>query len=926
MLRLRWQYFRSEEFQTSFHARTLMITRVPPRQQSDGALAQVLADIKMPYPTTEVHIGRETGKLPELIDRHRDFVRKLEAVLASYLKDPKGVSGHRPTHRVGSTFGMGGKKVDSIDYYTAQINRTESEIEAWRERIAEKKPQSYGFASLAAAHYAHAAGKSLKKKKVKKLKIDLAPVPNAILWQNLTKSRLSKAKSSFLGFLLLVVLLFINAVPLLAVSLISSMGLFTATVPFLNSWHNASSWSFAAVAGLLPPLISGVAGYLLPLLMRRIARYRGLNTKTKLDKVILSQYFAFLVISQFLVFTLLGTVINLIGTIITNVQHRESATQILAGIGTNLPRSIKSQYFILGNYWLTWMPFRGYMAIFDLAQAIKLLLVWVRKGLFGRTPRDVREFTQPPWFDYSVYYANLLFMGAVCMLYACLNPLVVILGAVAFWMASFVSKYMLMFVNATKYETGGGHWRLVINRLLVSIVFMQVILVLAVLLDNLSTWWRVIACLPPILFVIGFKIYCKRVFEDQYKWYIPKGEEAANNIVHKGDASHHRLQRRFGHPALHEKLWTPMVHAKVQHLLPQVYRGRIEGHGTAIVDGRKMQTEKLEGGLKIALVQEDQLEYDPKKDSDSRSIMSATTVATGMGRPISPASNLAGTGAYGGSTSSFNKQYANYLAGTPAGGGDYELGDFGRASRDNLLQQNEGRRYSESLDGTLVSAHGRRPSAGDMYKNIGGFSGPTTPAYGGPPAAGYFYPDASPGSQTPMRQMSNGAMQPQYNGAPPPAAMQHPARQPSSYSGFSDNNSGFVSANSSPVAAPARVGGAGGSAPPPQLQAGMMYNNQGPPRYNAGGPGAFPPSSLAGPPINGNYQPAYSHPAPPPHMMQQQHRPSGPVAPPPQFAPQYAAHPPQGPHGGSPQQPRRQQSPGPHQMMDPGNAAESFYR
>ena len=41
--------------------------------------------------------------------------------------------------------------------------------------------------------------------------------------------------------------------------------------------------------------------------------------------------------------------------------------------------------------------------------------------------------------------------------------------------------------------------------------------------------------------------------------------------LHQADARKHRLQKRFGHPSLHEPLFTPMLHKSVQHLLPTMF-------------------------------------------------------------------------------------------------------------------------------------------------------------------------------------------------------------------------------------------------------------------------------------------------------------------------------------------------------------------
>lgn len=654
MLRLRWDWFRSPEYQNSLHARTLLITHVGPSLRSDKALADVLERFQMPYPTTDVFIGRDMGLLPDLIDRHKHMVRQLERALVWYIRSPTSVRSRRPTTRIGAVLGIGGRKVDSIDYYSDQIEQLETSIEDERLRTADKRPVSYGFASMGAVHYAHAAGRSLYHKRPHGLKIQLAPPPNAIIWRNLTLGSWQRFRTSVVAFLLLTALLFANAVPLTGVNLITNMSLFATSgvtwtegagsqqstvemkhplIKWLYEWRESSKLSFAAVAGVVPPLVSAVASWLLPIFMRRLAKYRGITSKVTTDRVILGQYYGYLVISQLVVFTLIGVVINLLIIVGVSAQHGVKGSKLLNRIQLpQLPENIKQQYAMLGNYWLTWMPLKVVLVFLDLAQGIKLLYVWLHKGLVSKTPRDVRELTEPPFFEYSNYYANLLFVGAVVMVYALLSPLIVVLGAVVFWAYSIANKYQLMYVNQTKHETGGKLWQSASNRFLVNLLLMQGILILSLVLDDPKEGYRAVACLPPMLFVFGFKIYARITFESKFDWYIPSPEEASQIRIHRGDQQHHRLERRFGHPFLTQKLQTPMVHAWSQALLPEVYHGRIDETKHALVDGRNVETAAVEGGLKIAFVEEDQLEYDPRNDNDddARSVMSSTTLASNM--------------------------------------------------------------------------------------------------------------------------------------------------------------------------------------------------------------------------------------------------------------------------------------------------------
>ena len=122
MVRLRAQFFRSPEYALSFYARTLIVTRVPKKFQSDEGIRTVFNSVQVPYPTTSVHIGRRVGDLPRLIEAHNSAVREFEQVLVRYLKDGK-IGKKRPTIHVGGFWGIGGEKRDAIDHYTCVLSQ-----------------------------------------------------------------------------------------------------------------------------------------------------------------------------------------------------------------------------------------------------------------------------------------------------------------------------------------------------------------------------------------------------------------------------------------------------------------------------------------------------------------------------------------------------------------------------------------------------------------------------------------------------------------------------------------------------------------------------------------------------------------------------------------------------------------------------------
>ncbi|KAF9071637.1 hypothetical protein BDP27DRAFT_1218654 [Rhodocollybia butyracea] len=673
MVELRRQWFRSPEYAHSFYARTLQVLQVPRKLQSDEGLKAIFETYKVPYPTTSVHIGRKVGRLPELIEYHNSTVRELEMYLVKYLKN--GTLGKkRPMIRVGGSCGCGGVKKDAIDYYTLKLKRTEAAIEEYRNQIDTRKPENYGFASMAAVPYAHIVAGQLSSKHPKGTDISLAPNPKDIIWENMNRAPAEIRTKRMVGFLWLAFVCFFNTVPLFIISVLANLSSIQAYVPFLRSWASASPGTFSVVSGVLPPAVSGIFGFFLPIIMRWLSQFMGALTHSKLDRQVVARYFTFLIISQLVIFTLIGVIFSAVENIVIEINGKKSFKDIVDNLHT-LPSTINRTYIDQSSYWLTFFPLRGFLVIFDLAQIINLVWISVKTRLFGRTPRDIREWTQPPEFGYAIYYSNMLFMASVALVFAPLAPLVALAAMIVFWMGSWVYKYQLMFVYITKVETGGRLWNVVINRLLFAVVLMQLLMVLTIGLQYgfKTLYW--ISTIPPIFMIGIFKVYLSRTFSKEFRFYTPTDEELRAAKVHssKADQKGNRLQARFGHPALHAELFTPMLHAKMMPLLSQVYRGRI-GKDEAKLDeygGQKMEAQVVEG-IKIAAIEQRDLEYDPalyrrdrgELDWDARSMASTTLMSDSMS--IAPTQSQ-------GFTTGPVPGYENYLASGP---GSYELARF----------------------------------------------------------------------------------------------------------------------------------------------------------------------------------------------------------------------------------------------------------
>lgn len=156
--------------------------------------------------------------------------------------------------------------------------------------------------------------------------------------------------------------------------------------------------------------------------------------------------------------------------------------------------------------------------------------------------------------------------------------------------------------------------------------------------------------------MIGFKIYATRKLLPSFQFYTPSEEELHLAHVHskRADTSGHKLERRFGHPALTAELFTPMVHANMTHLLAEVYTGKVSNVQTRVEGVSKAQVDAtvVAGGIKIAGIEQTDLEYDPAlymrdrgelTDAETSSLSSSNLLAMGLAGEVGSEATSPGT-------------------------------------------------------------------------------------------------------------------------------------------------------------------------------------------------------------------------------------------------------------------------------------------
>ncbi|KAL2177099.1 uncharacterized protein P884DRAFT_24195 [Thermothelomyces heterothallicus CBS 202.75] len=583
VLQMRRVYMRSEEYQHSLHARTLMLYDIPKNLTSDEGIARIIDTVAPNSSFSRTAVARDVKVLPDLIQQHDKAVRKLEKVLAKYLRDPDNLPPERPKCSPSkkdpsySTYPKG-HKVDAIEYLTQRIKVLELEIKDVRQRIDKRGSMPYGFSSYADIAEAHAIAYACRKRKPRGATIRLAPRPNDIIWDNMPLNSSTRSRRRLWNNLWMAALTIAWIAPnaMIAIFLVNLSNLGQVWPAFQESLRqNAGIWSI--IQGIASPALMSLVYLVLPIIFRRLSIKAGDQTKTGRERHVVAKLYAFFVFNNLIVFSMFSAIWNFTATVVQQTEGGANAWH--AFLDANIGQTLFVSLCGVSPFWVTWLLQRQLGAAVDLAQLWTLLSTFVTRKFSSPTPRELIEFTAPPPFDYASYYNYFLYYSTVALCYGSIQPLVLPAAALYFCIDVGLKKYLLLYVFVTKTESGGLFWRILFNRFLFGSMLSHLVVFLTCWVRGDGTHVEAYAVAPLPFLMLAFKFYCSRAFDDKMHYYAtrysPQQRAESGFDVKEQSSRNDRLAARFGHPALYKPLITPMVHAKAQHLLASIYQGRL---------------------------------------------------------------------------------------------------------------------------------------------------------------------------------------------------------------------------------------------------------------------------------------------------------------------------------------------------------------
>lgn len=406
-----------------------------------------------------------------------------------------------------------GKKVDTIYYCRKEVARLNLEIEK-----DQQEPEKYPLMNSAFIQFnrqvaAHMACQSLSHHSPNHMTPRVVEVaPGDVIWDNLSIRWWERLLRLIIVIVLITGLVILWTIPVSFTSAISTLSTLATYKGF--TWINKMpKWLETALSGILPPLLANALLGLLPIFLGLAAKQEGAPTGMSVELIVQDMYFAFSFVQLFLVVTISTSILK----VISQISNRPTST--VGILAQNIPKA--------SNYFFSYMTLQALsVSAGSLAQIPTLALWFLWRPIKDNTARQKfqRQLNLPTvsWGSFFPVYTNLACIG---LIYSIIAPLIMVFNIITWTLFWIVFRYQTLYVNVSKFDTGGLLFPKAVNQLFTGIYVMELALIGLFLLVQDSK--QQLSCLPQavimvviLFFTVLYQLLITTTFKPLYR-YIP---------------------------------------------------------------------------------------------------------------------------------------------------------------------------------------------------------------------------------------------------------------------------------------------------------------------------------------------------------------------------------------------------------------------
>ncbi|KAF5811167.1 putative calcium-dependent channel, 7TM region phosphate [Helianthus annuus] len=439
------------------------------------------------------------NKLAKMVDKKKDLHNRLIYYTNKYERRPN----KRPTTKTGF-WGLWGKKIDAINYYTEEIDKLGKEEVAERERVI-GDPEAVvpaAFVSFRSRWGAAVCAQTQQTRNPTRWLTDWAPEPRDVYWSNLAIPFVELNVRKLVMAVALFGLIFSFMIPITIVQTLANIESIEKVLPFLKPIvDKGSTKSF--IQGFLPGMVLKIFLLVLPMILMEMSKIEGYVALSDLEAKSAAKFYFFLLVNVFL-----GSIVT--GTALQQLKEflNKSASEIPKTVGVSVP--MKATFFI------TYIMVDGWAGI--AAEVLRLfpLIMYHLKNIFlVKTDKDRDEAMDPGSLLWPITEPRLQLYFLLGLVYSTVTPILLPFIIIFFAFAYLIFRHQIINVYHQKYESAASFWPDVNRRILIGLIISQLSLLGLLSTKQAANSTPVLLVLPVLTF--AFHKLCKNRFESAFR-------------------------------------------------------------------------------------------------------------------------------------------------------------------------------------------------------------------------------------------------------------------------------------------------------------------------------------------------------------------------------------------------------------------------
>ncbi|OVA20069.1 protein of unknown function DUF221 [Macleaya cordata] len=438
------------------------------------------------------------NSLAKMVSQKKGLQNRLCYYQNKYERNP----GRKPTTKTGF-WGLWGKTVDAIDYYTEEIEKLSKEVISERERVISdpKAIMPAAFVSFKTRWGAAVCAQTQQSSNPTSWLTEWAPEPRDVYWANLAIPFVEISIRRLIIAVATFFLTFFFMIPILFVQSLANIEGIEKVLPFLKPLIEKKAVK-SIIQGFLPGIALKIFFILLPTLLMTMSKIEGHTSLSTLERKSAAKYYLFVLVNIFLGSIITGSAFEQLNTFV-----HQSATEIPKTVGVSIP--MKATFFI------TYIMVDGWAGIAgEILRLVPLIIFHLKNAFLVKTEQDREQAMDPGCLNFASSEPRIQLYFLLGLVYSVVTPILLPFIVVFFGFAYLVFRHQIINVYDQKYESGAAFWPDVHCRIITAMIISQLLLMGLMSTKSAEQSTPLLIALPVL--TIWFHRFCKGRFEPAF--------------------------------------------------------------------------------------------------------------------------------------------------------------------------------------------------------------------------------------------------------------------------------------------------------------------------------------------------------------------------------------------------------------------------